>query len=195
MQPGGGADAVEPRQQIERVVLAGRELDVDPVLVLVDGADRDAEADLDAGAFDRAQQDFVQLQAGQRAKCRHPVIAEQELVLHDQPSIGIEQPHAIVAEPGGEDFVEHAERVVDAKRIGGLAQADARNIEGRPPLDQHDLDAAPRQRRRSGQSADTAADHENTPNVAHHSSPLPPAGAGQGPFTSPFTLMGRPYKV
>ena len=180
----------KPASRSNVVVLAGRELDVDPVLVLVDGADRDAEADLDAGAFDGPEQDFVQLQAGQGAECRHPVVAEQELVLHDQPSIGIEQPHAVIAEAGGEDFVEHAERVVDAQRIGGLAEADARDIERRPPLDQHDLDAPPRQRRRSGQSADTAADHENTPNVAHHGSPLPPAGAG-----ALFTLMGRAYKV
>ena len=165
----------KPGEQIERVALAGRELDVDPVLVLVDGADGDAETDLDAGAFDGGQQDLVQLQTGQGAECRHPVVAHQEFVLHDQPTIGIAQPHAIVAEAGGEDFVEHAERVVDAKRIGGLAKADARNIEGRPPLDQHDLDAPPRERCRGGQSADAAADHENTPNVAHRSSPfLPP---------------------
>jgi len=160
-----GAEAVSPiRQHLRRAALPS---DDDPVLVLVDGADRDAEADLDAGAFDGPEQDFVQLQAGQGAKCRHPVVAEQELVLHDQPSIGIEQPHPVIAEPGGEDFVEHAERVVDPKRIGRLAQADARNIEGRPPLDQHDFDAAPGEGCSGGQPADAAADHENTPNVAH----------------------------
>ena len=105
--------------------------------------------------------------AGQRAKRRHPVIAEQELVLDDQPAAGIEQIHAVIAEAGRQDFVEDAERVVDAQRVGGLAESYSGNVESRPPLDQHDFDTAPRKCCGRRQPADAAADHQHPSNVAH----------------------------
>ena len=91
----------------------------------MDFADRDAEANLRAGTFGGAQQDFMQLQARQRAKRRHPVVPEQEFVLDDQPPARVEQIHPVIAEARVEDLVEHAERVVDAERIRGLAEPDA----------------------------------------------------------------------
>ena len=133
----------------------------------MDVAHRHAEADLRAGAFGGTQQDLVQLQSRQRAKRRHPLVTEQELVLDDQPPAGVEQAHVVIAKTGREDLVENAERVVDAECIGGLAKADSGNIEGRPPLDEDDLHAPSREGCGSGQSADSASHHQNASNVAH----------------------------
>ena len=169
MQPGGGAYAVEAGQQIERIALPIGKLHLDAILLVVDLGYRHTEADLHAGALDGPEQDFMQLQSRKRAKRRHPAVAHQEFVLDDQPAIWIEEIHAVIAESGLENFVEHPERVVNAERIRGLAESDAGNVEGRPPLDQHDLHAAPRERRGGGQPADAASDHQHTSNVTHDS--------------------------
>jgi hypothetical protein len=133
----------------------------------VDRADGHSEPDLRSGSLGGPQQDFMQLQAGQRAKGRDPLVTEKEFVLDDQPPVEVEEIHAVIAEPRSENLVENAERFIDAQRVRGLTQPDARNVKGRPPLDQHDLDALPRERGGSRQSANTAANDQNPPNVAH----------------------------
>jgi hypothetical protein len=75
--------------------------------------------------------------------------------------------HAVIAKARCEHLVENTERIVDAQRIRGLAEAYSGDVEGRPPLDQDDLHASPRERCRRRQPADTASDHQNTSNVAH----------------------------
>src|SRR5262249_32303892 len=61
----------------------------------------------------------------------------------------------------------HAKRLVDAQGVGGLAEPDARNVEGRAPLDQEGLDAAPGEGGGGRQPADAAADHEDASNFVH----------------------------
>src|SRR5258708_24185652 len=133
----------------------------------MDFGDGDAETNLDAGANGCAEQNFVQLQSRQRAERRHPVVSEQEFVLDDQPSAWVEQIHPVIAEARGEHLFEHAERIVDAERIRGLAQPNAGYVKRWPPLDQDGLYALPCECRSGCQSADTASDHQNASNVAH----------------------------
>src|SRR3984893_12584711 len=109
---------------------------VDAVLILLDLADHDAENNLRPGAVRSAEQYLVQLQSRQRANHRHPVVAEEELVLDDQPPAGVEQKHAVIAKAGCEYLVENAKRIVNPQRIGGLPEADTRDVKGRPALDE-----------------------------------------------------------
>ena len=66
-------------------------------------------------------------------------------MLGDQPSAGIEDIHAVVDEPRSEYLVEYAQGVVDAQGIRGLAEPDPRDSEARPPLDEDNLHASPRE--------------------------------------------------
>jgi hypothetical protein len=84
----------------------------------------------------------------------------------------------IVAEARRQDIRQHAEGVVDAQRIGGLAEADARDVKGRAPLDQDRFDAALRKGCGRGQSTDAAADHQDAPDRAHQSAARPLARIG-----------------
>ena len=129
--------------------------------------DRNAGAHRDTGTLGSRQQDFVQAQARQRAKRRHLLVAEQEFVLDDQLAAGIEDGHPVVGETRRQDFGQQAERIVDAQRIRRLAQTHARHIEGRPALDEHDLDAAPRESGGRRQAADAASDHQHSSNIVH----------------------------
>ena len=109
----------------------------------------------------------MQLQSRQRANRRHPVVAEEELVLDDQPPAGVEQKHAVIAKPRCEYLVENAERVVNPQRIGGLPEAHTRDVEGWPALDQQHLHPSSCEACRSRKSANAGSDHENTSNIAH----------------------------
>jgi hypothetical protein len=80
--------------------------------------------------------------------------------------------HAVIDETRVEYLFEYTERIVNAQRVRGLAESDTRNGKGWSPLDEHDLYAASRQGRSSRQAADTAADHQNTPNLIHGSEPI-----------------------
>jgi hypothetical protein len=86
------------------------------------------------------------------------VVTKKELVLNDQSPAGIEQAHMVVGESRFEYLIENTERVVNAQRVGGLAEADSRDVKGRPPLNQHNLHAASREGRSSRQSAHTTSD-------------------------------------
>jgi hypothetical protein len=79
-------------------------------------------------------------------------------VLNDQPPAGIEKTHVVIAESGFEYLVENTERVVNAQRIGGLAEPDPRDVKGRPPLNEHNLHASSRESRSSRKPADTTSD-------------------------------------
>jgi hypothetical protein len=49
--------------------------------------------------------------------------------------VRIENAHVVVDETGREDRFEHAERVVNAKRIRRLAESDAWQVKSRATLD------------------------------------------------------------
>jgi hypothetical protein len=175
--PGGRAYAVEAGQQIERLGLTVRKPHADALLVLLDLAGRDPKNNLRAGALRSAEKYLVQLQSRQRAKRRQPVAAEEELVLDDQPPAGVEQKHAVIAKAGCEYLVENAKRIVNPQRIGGLPEADTRDVKGRPALDEQNLHPAPGETCCSRKSADAGSDHENTSNIAH-AQPIPPCRSG-----------------
>jgi hypothetical protein len=137
------------------------------VFFVVDFADRQAGAHFNAGALGRREQNFVQSQARQCAKGRHLLIAEQELVLDNQLTAGIEDIHPVIGEPARQELRKDSECLVNAERVRRLAEADARHIEGRTAFDENDLDAALRERRRGGQAADATADHEHTSDIVH----------------------------
>jgi hypothetical protein len=92
-------------------------------------------------------------------------------MLDDQPPVGIEDKHAVIAEARCEYLIENAERVVNAQRIRRLAKAYSGNLKGWPSLDQDDFHASPCEGCGSRQSADTAPDHQNASNVAHDRHP------------------------
>ncbi len=133
----------------------------------MDFADHNPGPHLHTGAPGCGQQDFVQLQSRQGARSRHIFVAEQELVFDDQFAVGVEDAHAVIAESGRQNFRQHPERLVDAERIRRLPEPDARHVEGRPPLDENDFNAALRQSRSSRQATHAAANHQDAPNVAH----------------------------
>jgi hypothetical protein len=86
------------------------------------------------------------------------VVTKKELVLNDQCPAGIEKAHMVIAESRCEDLVQNTERVVNAQRVGGLAEPDSRDVKGRPPLNQHNLHASSGESRSSRQSAHATSD-------------------------------------
>ena len=88
-------------------------------------------------------------------------------MLDDQLPVWIENGHPVVGETRRQDFRQETERIVDTQRISRLAQAHARHIEGRPALDEHDLDAAPCKSGGGRQAADAASDHQYSSNIVH----------------------------
>src|SRR5215472_2338518 len=81
--------------------------------------------------------------------------------------VRIENAHVVVDETGRQDRFEHTERVVDAKCVRRLAKADARDVESRATLDQHDLGATLGECGCSGEPADASAHHQHATNFVH----------------------------
>ncbi len=164
----GGADPVKSRHEVERGTGAIRKHDRRAIaLRLIDLRHMNTESDLDARLSGGVEQDSVQVGAGKGAERRHAVVAQQELVLRDQPPFGIDDRHVIVGKADLEDLFENAQRVIDPQGVGGLPQADARNLEIRPALDHHHLDAALGESEGRGKAADATPRDQNMSDVAH----------------------------
>ena len=160
--------AVEAGDEVEGAVRAIRKDDLHDLATIVDRVDGEAGPDGRASARRRREEDIVQVATREGANGGDARISHQEGMIDDQPPIGIEDLHAVVDEAFGENLVQHAEGFVDAQRIGRLPQPDARHIERRPPLDEHDVASPLRQNGRQRQTADPATDDEDVPYAAHH---------------------------
>jgi hypothetical protein len=80
-------------------------------------------------------------------------------VLDDQPPAGIEKTHVVIAESSCEYLLQNAERIVNAQRVGRLAEPDSCNVKGRPPLNENNLHSASCKGRGGRKSAaDTTSD-------------------------------------
>src|ERR1043166_5066577 len=80
--------------------------------------------------------------------------------------------HAVIDESRIKDLFENTQVIVNAQRVGRLAEPHARNIEGRPAFDNDNFYAAPCEDRSNRQSANTASGHQDTSNLIHDSPPV-----------------------
>jgi hypothetical protein len=75
--------------------------------------------------------------------------------------------HTVVCETVRQQFGKNANGVIDAQRVGGLAQSYPGNIESRTTLDKVNLDASLGKGGRRRQSSNPASNYKHTPNIAH----------------------------
>ena len=131
--------------------------------VVVQVVDRRSVADLHARVIDGADQDRVEIAPGQPIVRRDPLTAEPRAHVDDEVAISVvEYPRAeLIARV--EYVVEHAELLQRAQRVRRLVDADAIDVRLRLDLDDVDLVARVRERRRPAKATDPGANNEDLP--------------------------------